>query len=362
MDEHNFSGALSFEDIEKLLKSLDETETPTLEASESSIGNSEVQNLSTKNSSTIDYENLNAFELLNFNITETPKLVEPFFQKVGLASLVGTSDAGKSMFLRHLSLCIVLGLDNFIGFKLNTTSKNVLYLSTEDDHNSVSFTLRSQILKIIETNKNLDLQLLNNLEFAFNSDDFLAVLINKLKTKKYDLVVIDAFADIYTREINANTQVRQFLNLFDKLSKKYNTLIVFLHHTGKRTNYSSPNKDNIIGSQAFEAKMRAVIELRPSFKADDIKELWILKANFLANSFKKNSYKLNLTKDLVFENTGLRGSKLDNDKKNNPEIIEKVTELHKSGKSLRAIETELKNTEFEIGKSSIAIIVKNLKK
>ena len=44
-----------------------------------------------------------AFDLYNLSITEVPKLLDPFFQKVGVAGLVGTSDSGKSTFLRQLS-------------------------------------------------------------------------------------------------------------------------------------------------------------------------------------------------------------------------------------------------------------------
>lgn len=45
----------------------------------------------------------NALELYNLEIDTVPKLLDPFFQKVGLAALVGTSDSGKSTFLRQNS-------------------------------------------------------------------------------------------------------------------------------------------------------------------------------------------------------------------------------------------------------------------
>jgi RecA-family ATPase len=75
------------------------------------------------------------------------------------------------------------------------------------------------------------------------------------------------------------------------LAKKHKCLILFLHHTGKRTTQHAPNKDSIIGSQGFEAKMR-VLELRPNFSNDFQKDLWGLKSNFLKSKHKRSSYTL----------------------------------------------------------------------
>lgn len=55
----------------------------------------------------------NAFDLFNKNVETIPTLLNPLLQKVGLASLVGTSDSGKSTFLRQLSLTIALELKPF---------------------------------------------------------------------------------------------------------------------------------------------------------------------------------------------------------------------------------------------------------
>jgi len=95
-----------------------------------------------------DQSNFNALELFNLKIDTVPKLVEPFFQKSGLASLVGTSDTVKSTFLRQLSLAIVLGKADFIGFKLNPKHHRVIYVSTEDGPHSVSHSIRKQIKNI----------------------------------------------------------------------------------------------------------------------------------------------------------------------------------------------------------------------
>lgn len=299
-----------------------------------------------------------AFELYNLEIDDVPKLLDPFFQKVGLASLVGTSDSGKSTFLRQLSLSIVLQKETFIGCKLNCKSNKVIYVSTEDDSNSVSAAIRKQIQYLMVQENNLDFNLLKNLKFIFDTENLLDILALSLEEEPCDLIVIDAFTDVFAKEINANTQVRQFLNEYDKLAKKYNCLIIFLHHIGKNTQKNTPSKDSIIGSQAFEAKMRCVIELKPNSHKENCKDLWVLKANFLDSSFKKKSYVLEMNEDLIFKETGERNSKGQNFKKDNLAIVDKVIDLKNKGLSVRQIEAELKDTEFKVSKSVVGEIIK----
>lgn len=305
-----------------------------------------------------DRSTFDALELYNLNINIVPKLLDPFFQKVGLAALVGTSDSGKSTFLRQLSLSVALKKKTFIGCELNCKSNKVIYVSTEDDSNSVSAAIRKQIDYMVIQEEGLDFNLLKNLKFIFDTEDLLVKLKKSLDEEPCDLIVIDAFSDVFAKEINANTQVRQFLNDYDKIAKKYNCLIIFLHHIGKNTQKNVPSKDSIIGSQAFEAKMRVVIELRPSSYKENCKDLCVLKANFLDSSFKTKSYVLEMNEALLFKETGDRNSKNQNVKKDNSAIVDKVKELSSKGLSVRKIEEELKDTELKVSKSVIGEILK----
>jgi RecA-family ATPase len=306
-----------------------------------------------------DYTFSSALELYNQNTEVIPKLLDPFFQKVGLASLVGTSDSGKSTFLRQLSLSIALNIENFLGFPLNSTTNKVIYVSTEDDPSAISFSIRKQVDYLLKADKDLDKELLNNLEFIFETENLLKKLTNRLKKAPVDLIVIDAFTDVFTKELNANTQVRQFLNGYDKLAKKHNCLILFLHHIGKNTLRATPSKDSIIGSQAFEAKMRVVVELRPNQHKQNLKDLWVLKANFLDSSHKTKSYTLEVNESMVFSSTGERSGKGPSFKSNNPQMMDRVLELHAQGLSLRKIEDALKDTEFKTSKSAIGEMIKH---
>jgi RecA-family ATPase len=306
-----------------------------------------------------DYTSSSALELYNQNTEVIPKLLDPFFQKVGLASLVGTSDSGKSTFLRQLSISIALDLDNFLGFPLNSTTNKVIYVSTEDDPSAISFSIRKQVDFLLNADKDIDIELLGNLEFIFETENLLKKLTNRLKKEPVDLIVIDAFTDVFTKELNANTQVRQFLNGYDKLAKKHNCLILFLHHIGKNTMRSTPSKDSIIGSQAFEAKMRVVVELRPNQYKQNLKDLWVLKANFLDSSHKTKSYVLEVNDNMIFSSNGDRSGKGQSFKSNNPEIKAKVVELYEQGLTYRKIEEALKDTEFKTSKSAIGEMIKH---
>lgn len=241
--------------------------------------------------------------------------------------------------------------------KLQTTNNKVIYVSTEDDNNAVSFSIKKHIEFLKIENPDIDNDLLKNLEFVF----YTKILLNKLSEQPVDLIIIDAFADIFGNELNANTQVRKFLNDYDVLAKKNNCLILFLHHIGKNTLKFAPNKDSIIGSQAFEAKMRVVLELRPNRYNDLHKDLWVLKGNFLDSKIKAKSFVLEINNSMIFKLTGQRTSKNINHKTDNPQIKEKVTQLKHKGFSLRKIELELKNTEFQISKSAVAELLKTTK-
>lgn len=306
----------------------------------------------------------NAYTLYNSEIKKVPKLLDPFLQKVGLASIVGSSDTGKSTFLRQLALSVALNRPDFVGFKINSGTNKVIYISTEDDPDSTNAVIKMQLKKLLGDS---DVSNLKNLNFIFEIDNILNTLDEYLYDNQHDLIILDAFADVFGGEINSNTQVRQFLNEYHKLAIKHNCLIIFLHHNGKRTDKNKPSKDNIIGSQAFEAKMRSVLNLSQSLNKDE-RNLTLVKCNFLSSEFKGHNYVLKFDENLVFSNTNRKiplqssNSESKNYKKDDKKIIDKVLEIHNTEKlSIRKIEAKLKDTKFQVSKSVIAKIIKENK-
>ena len=240
-----------------------------------------------------------ASEMMQRDYTENDTLLEPILPRQGVVALVGSSDSGKSSLLRGLAMAIVAGRDEYIGFRLHPRYNRAMYISTEDDEASLSRLMRMQIL-------DSEREQYEGLHFVFDTDNLLETIELGMQSHMPDVVIIDAFADLYTGPLNENNRVRSFLNTFSQLAVKYNTLVIFLHHTGKRTESLAPSKHNAIGSQGFEAKMRLLMELRQDPTRHDIRHLCIVKGNYLPSEYKHDSFELRFTPSLNFEATGER--------------------------------------------------------
>ncbi len=239
-------------------------------------------------------------QLLLSDVKEIPCLVEPFLQQTGLACLAGSSDTGKSSILRQLAVSIVTGETDFIGFKINAKHRSVIYVSTEDLERETAYLLFRQSKK--HTPK-----MLHGLRFIFDITGLYSELDKRLTIKPADLVIIDCFADAYGSDLKDTQRIRTFLHPFQELAQKHQCLILFLHHTGKRTENFEPSKNNLLSGQGFEAKMRLVIELRADLMNPSFRHLCIVKGNYLPASFKKESYALKFDEqNFTFTNTGER--------------------------------------------------------
>lgn len=239
--------------------------------------------------------------LLNMRIDSIPTLFEGLIPQVGSWALVGASDTAKSMILRQMAMCTVSG-QTFVKWACNAVYKRAIVVCSEDDENAISFLLRRQ-------NKSLGLteEQAGNISFLFDTFDFIEKVEAELQRAPADLIIFDAFGDLYDgRDLNQNNQVRQFLNKFTLLANKYKCSIGFLHHTGKRTEDLTPSKNNAIGSQGFEAKMRLVIEVRTDSTETDLRHLCIVKGNYLPADEKTSSHVVRMDDNFVFTDTGDR--------------------------------------------------------
>lgn len=228
-------------------------------------------------------------------------LVEPLLPRVGIVALVGSSDSGKSSLLRGLALAVSSGADQWLGLPLRTEHQRALYISTEDDEHSIGALLRKQ-------NQELGLGRgdMAGLDFVFEADNPLLRTELTLNEKAVDLVVVDAFSDVYRGALNENNKVRAYLQEWSELAQKYQCLVIFLHHTGKRTEALLPSKHNSIGSQGFEAKMRLMMELRTDKVDSSLRHLCVVKGNYLGPEWKGKSFVLRFSPSLNYTNTGDR--------------------------------------------------------
>lgn len=240
-------------------------------------------------------------QLLNRNTDKMPYLLEPIFQKVGLASIVGSSDTGKSSFLREFATAVSTGQEYFLQWRINATHNSAIYVSTEDDDSSIAYLLNKQ-----NSERKYESKKLASLRYIFETDNLVDKLDSVLTKNPADLVIIDAFADLYYGSLNDSTQVRSFLQNYSQLANNHKCLVIFLHHTGKRTETQSPNKNNVLGSQGFEAKMRIVAELRADKNCPQKKHFCIVKGNYLPAEYKNSSYVLEFSNNMTFKDTGER--------------------------------------------------------
>lgn len=267
-----------------------------------------------------------------------PCLLEPIIQQTGLAAVVGSSDTGKSAFLRDFAASIVCGDNSFIGFKLNPRYRRVIYVSTEDDDLAIGYLLRLQ-----NKEKQLPIENYSGLEYIFDTENLVKRLSVKLSQAPVDMVIVDAFADLYVGALNENNRVRAFLQEYNDLATKHGCLFLFLHHTGKRTEDLVPSKHNAIGSQGFEAKMRLLIELRNDQMDPQKRHLCIVKGNYLPREYKQESFELHFSDNMTFSHTGGRTSfeclkKIDGRKKEElDEKVEQILEMKNKGMKLEEI-------------------------
>jgi len=235
-------------------------------------------------------------ELLNLP-PEPPMLLEPFIRAYGLWCLAGSSDVGKSMLLRQLAVAIVTGQNEFLGFKLNPRHRRVLIVSTEDDRSSVAQLLELQRL-------GLDI---SRLKVSFQSENVLKNLESEIQNEPIDLAILDSLGDLFRGNIKDAFHVRSFLDPYYQLATKYGCAIGFLHHTGKRTEHIAPSKNNLVGSQGLEAKMRIVMELRPDLADETLRHLCVVKSNYLPTALQRESIVLKFdSAGFTFAATGER--------------------------------------------------------
>lgn len=239
--------------------------------------------------------------LINKKIEAIPCVIEPLFQQVGLACIAGSSDTGKSSFLRNLCMSVVAGKNDFLGFGIKARYQRAIYVSSEDDELAINFLINKQNKDML-----INASKLKDLAFVFDTEDLLVKLDKMVAERPVDIICIDAFGDLYSGGMNDNNQVRRFLNDYSQLAQKHKCLVLFLHHCGKRTEDSAPSKNNLLGSQGFEAKMRIVMELRNDKVEANVRHLCVLKGNYLPQDAKNESFKLRFSENMTYENTGDR--------------------------------------------------------
>ncbi len=238
-----------------------------------------------------------ASELLKRKVTEYPMLVEGMLPKVGVATLAGGSDTGKSSLLRDLALHIVEGKDSFLGQKIVDNNNQAILVSTEDDEDSVAYLLYKQLAEVDPENY-------AGLLFEFETNKLIERLDNTLQDNPVALVIVDAWGDVFPGNTNDFASVRKHINLYREMANKHQCLILFLHHFGKSRSEEVGSKHSLLGSQGYEAKMRVVLTLVKDPNDKSVRRLQIVKGNYLSDEDKDSYFKLKFHDNMRFECIG----------------------------------------------------------
>lgn len=217
-------------------------------------------------------------------------LIDPIIPRVGVGCLAGASDTGKSQLLRQLGIWIVMGYARFLCFEIHAKYKKAIIVCTEDERNAVSYLLKRQAGSTAPS-------ALKGLRFIFDWEDLLSKLDASLTADPADIIIIDCFSDPFNGDLKDSQKIRQYVNQYQKLAEKHQCFILFLHHTGKRTENFEPSKNNLLSGQGFDAKMRLIIELRQDAMDSAKRHFCIVKGNYLPAHMKKESFVLDFSED-----------------------------------------------------------------
>ena len=262
-----------------------------------------------------------------------------------MCALVGESDTGKSSLLRQLALSLVYGDGDFLGFKLDDSCRNVIYVSTEDGEMATSAWLNKYFGEEIAKDDRL-----SKLKYVYETEGIIKNLKQVVETNCVDLIIVDSYADLFTGSMNNSNEVRAFLNSYNQIANTFGVTVVFLHHTKKGTSGMVPNKNSILGSQGFEAKMRSVLMLTQDESDESLRHLCIVKNNYVDKSTKSKSIVLRFNEYLAFENTG---DQVPINELASEEWIPMAKQMKDDGKSYRQISNELSEKGHQVSKSSI---------
>ncbi|RBL93341.1 AAA family ATPase [Chitinophaga flava] len=286
-----------------------------------------------------------ARQLYNMKIQEVPFLLEGLIPTTGLTCLTGASDCNKSTLLRQLAIDIASRKESFLGFKLTSIYGKCIYISTEDDYQAISALLNKQYPSTAPD------EVLDNIYFIFKTDGHLKELDKVLTKTKTDLVILDNWADVFGGDINQTNKVRANFEQYSWLSQKHNCAFMFVHHQGKRSEEKNPSKNNLLGSQGIEAKMRTVIELRR--EAGNKRLMTITKGNYTKDSMKAKSFRLELNENnmlFTLSTDAVLATSLgfDNIKTGKEDIMKVASKLRKEGVSYEKVHGKLKEQFGEV--------------
>jgi len=295
--------------------------------------------------------------LFESSVPENPMLWGHFLPKIGIALLVGSSDCGKSSLTRQLIDAIVFDEPEFLGLDLDLTYNRAIYVSSEDTDEDIKRIMKREHISGRSSDP------YEEISFIFETEKIDEKLEAVLQVKPVDIVIMDSLNDFIRGDANVSYNVRLFLEKIRGLAMKHKCLFVLIHHFRKSAPETNSQKNDILGSQSFEAKARAVISLENDASNPSGKLLKIIKGNYVSEEFKRKILKISPNNNFIFKSIGeslvdknatrISSRKLDDKMRGAIEMFSG------QGYSSREIEAKLKSMGHVISKSTISEFLKN---
>jgi RecA-family ATPase len=306
-----------------------------------------IENVSAKHIVQPDFV-ITAQELIENDIIEIPWFLDKLIPMGGLTVVSGSSDTGKSTFLRQMAMALVSGREDYIGQRFTTKHRSVIYVSTEDDLLSLSPRIK------VEKNYFSATDDYANLRFIFDYEGINEKLREAYERQPADCIILDAFGDLFDGDPNSASSTRGFMNPYKAMADEFRCAIIFLHHNRKSAGTTSPDKNDLLGSMAIEAKARSVLMLSQPESRPDRRTLKVVKGNYLTPDEKKVVYDLSFVNGL-FDLGGMQSSTTTTT--SDEHIKELVYKMRDDGLSLRNISEAAKNQGIDISKSTVSRII-----
>jgi KaiC/GvpD/RAD55 family RecA-like ATPase len=265
---------------------------------------------------TKDFYNLN--ELMRLKVTEIPFLVNSLFPERTISILSGDSDTGKSVFYLQLALAIIEGKTDFLGLQLKTKYRSVLVISSEDGAITISVRIKKQL-----QGRKLSKEDSLRMNIITNGYEAIKRIRQSLQESPVDLVVIDAFSDVFDEDLNSSNDTRNYLAEFNDIIQEYGCSVLFVHHIGKGKENLPANKGHMLGSVGIHGKARSVIMLSKLPSNPNVKTLIIVKGNYVSEDVKKRKMLLEFNPETLCHTVVTDDSlkKEIEDQLNNPESV-----------------------------------------
>jgi len=291
-------------------------------------------------------------ELLSLDVSEIPFLVERMIPKYTITFITGESDIGKSLLTSQISLAVCYR-EKVVDKLIYADFKKAILINTEDSHYALSYRLKKQIEGMhIEEHSDKRFKIL------LNPDSLIKRITQLLEEEPVDLIVIDAFADLFTGDINQSPRVREFLQKFSNLIIKYHCTFLIVHHIGKGKEKLGASKEHMLGSVGIEGKARHVLQLKETSESE--REVWTVKGNYVNTECKKTPFRLKFLSETLHFNTHVSLKPIEEqestdtekvERKNSPDpLIQAARKMRYEGMTIEAIGKKLGRSKSTISR------------